>query len=400
MRIALFHNTPSGGAKRAIFEWTRRLATKHTIDVYTLSTADHAYCDIRPFVQHHQVWEFTPKRLFTTPFGRLNQLQRWRDLQELQKAGRQIAAVINANAYDVVFAHTCMYTVIPLVLQFVQPPAIYYLHEPFGAKFIRPMQRPYFSKSGWRGKVDRIDPTITLYQQRLTSIQLETLQHTRCLLANSRFTKAEMKKHFRVTIQLCPCGVNIDQFQPQPSQPKADFVLSVGELTPRKGFDFLVESLAHIPPKQRPGLKLACNLIDAQEKAYIEALARQCGVTLQILPKLNAEQLCVEYNKARLCVYAPVLEPFGLVPLEAMACGTPVVGVREGGVQESIVHEVTGLLVERDPGRFAAAVQSLLAQPTLAADYGRNAREHVLTQWSWERSVAQVEEQLQAIANS
>ena len=69
MRIALFHNTPSGGAKRAIYEWTRRLATNHEIDVYTLSSADHAFCDIRPFVQRHHIFDFTPRRLFNSPWG-------------------------------------------------------------------------------------------------------------------------------------------------------------------------------------------------------------------------------------------------------------------------------------------------------------------------------------------
>lgn len=400
MRIALFHNTPSGGAKRAIFEWTRRLASRHTIDVYTLSTADHAYCDIRPFVQHHQVWEFTPKRLFATPFGRLNQLQRWRDLQELQTCGRQLAHLVNRNAYDVVFAHTCMYTVVPLLLQFVQPPTIYYLHEPFGGSFVRYVHRPDCIRNDWRDRLNRIDPMIKLYLQTLSTLQRKTMRQINCFLANSHFTQEQVKKDFAVQARLCPCGVNVAQFQPRSNQPKEDFVLSVGELTARKGFDFLVESLAKIPPKQRPGLKLACNIIDTQEKAYIEALAARSGVTLQILPKLNAEQLCVEYNKARLCVYAPVLEPFGLVPLEAMACGTAVVGVREGGVQESIMHEVTGLLVERDPCRFAAAVQTLLDQPAVAAEYGRNGRAHVLSQWTWERSVAQLEKQLQAMVNS
>ena len=98
---------------------------------------------------------------------------------------------------------------------------------------------------------------------------------------------------------------------------------------------------------------------------------------MQVLYKLDVEKLKNYYNRARLCVYTPVAEPFGLVPLEAMACGTPVVGIREGGVPESIVHEQTGLLVERLHERFAAAVQSLLANPDLAETYGRNGREHV-----------------------
>ena len=112
MRIALFHNLPSGGAKRAVYEWTRRLAASHEVDVYTLSGADHAFCDIRPLVQEHHVLDFTPHRLFESPWGRLNQLQRWRDLGKLTRLGRCIAREIDAGDYDVVFAHPCHYTLL------------------------------------------------------------------------------------------------------------------------------------------------------------------------------------------------------------------------------------------------------------------------------------------------
>ena len=82
------------------------------------------------------------------------------------------------------------------------------------------------------------------------------------------------------------------------------------------------------------------------------------------------------------------MEPFGLVPLEAMACSTPVIGVREGGIQESVIHEYNGLLVERDVRLFGDAIQYLLANPDLSSNYGRNGREHVMMNWTWEKSVS------------
>ena len=106
MKIAIFHNLPSGGAKRAVYEWVQRLAQEHTIDVYSLSTADHSFCDIRPFVSRHESYEFSPHEMFQPPFGRLNQLQRWRDLGELERVNRKIAARINLGGYDVLFANT------------------------------------------------------------------------------------------------------------------------------------------------------------------------------------------------------------------------------------------------------------------------------------------------------
>jgi glycosyltransferase involved in cell wall biosynthesis len=396
MRIAIFHNTPSGGAKRAIYEWTRRLAQNHHIDVYTLSSADHNFCDIRPLVRQHRVFEFTPRSLFNSPWGRLNQYQRGRDLGELTRLGHQIAQEINAGHYEVVFAHTCLYTFIPAVLQFVQIPKIYYLHEPFGPKFIRPTQRPYLKDDKRRQFLNRFDPLIPLYRHRLAEIQRRSVQQTDLLLANSRFTQEQMKMAFGVDTPVCHYGVDCDSFYPMPDVYRENHLISVGELSPRKGFDFIVESLGLIPPDKRPRLKLACNSIQPLERTYIEDLAALYGVDLQILTNLNTAELAVEYSRAKLCVYTPVLEPFGLVPVEAMACGTAVVGVREGGVPESVVHEQTGLLVERNPAQFAAAVQHLLDNPTLALQYGHNGREHILRNWTWDSSVAQLESHFRA----
>jgi glycosyltransferase involved in cell wall biosynthesis len=94
-----------------------------------------------------------------------------------------------------------------------------------------------------------------------------------------------------------------------------------------------------------------------------------------------------------------VMEPFGLVPLESMACGTPVVAVAEGGVRESVTHGKTGLLAERLPQQFAEALRSLLEDPTLGARLGGYAREEALERWRWERTVMQIEAHLAELLN-
>jgi glycosyltransferase involved in cell wall biosynthesis len=394
MKIAVFHNIPSGGAKRALFEWVRRLADEHTLDVYSLTTADHDFCDIRPFASGHHVFDFAPRSLFKSPLGRLNQFQRWSDLGDLEELNRRIAEQINRGGYDVLFANTCMYTFIPALVQYVEIPSVYYLHEPFGRGFYRTFERPYLKMGGWRERMDRLDPLIGLYKGRLASIQKRSVHKTTRLLSNSRFTGERIGQEFGVEAEFSPYGVDLDGFHPVEGVRREDYVVSVGEMSPRKGFDFIVKSLGMIPAEQRPPLKLACNVVHADELAYIKDLAEQNGVQLEVLEGVKVDGLRDLYNRARLCVYAPVMEPFGLVPLEAMACGTPVVGVREGGVQESVIHEQTGLLMERDARQFGAAIKHLLADPDLAETYGRNGRAHVVRNWSWENSVAILEKHL------
>jgi len=400
MKIAVFHNIPSGGAKRALSEWVRCLADEHTLDVYSLSTADHAFCDIRPFASGHHVFEFIPRGLFKSPLGRLNQFQRWRDLADLEHLNRQIAGQINRGRYDVLFANTCMFTFIPALLQYVELPSIYYLHEPFGASFCRNFERPYLKMNGWWETLNNLDPLIGLYQRRLASIQRQSVHKTTRLLSNSRFTAERIQEEFGVSAESCPYGVDISGFYPVEGLQRGDYIVSVGEMSPRKGFDFVVEGLGTIPVGRRPRLKLACNIVHADELAYIRDLAEHHGVQLEVLVGVNVEGLRDLYNQARLCVYAPVMEPFGLVPLEAMACGTPVIGVREGGVQESVVHEFNGLLVDREPAQFGAAIAKLMAEPDLTTMYGRNAREYVVQNWTWERSVSILESHLEACASS
>ena len=399
MHIALFHNAPSGGAKRAVYEWTCRLAQNHQIDVYTLSSANHDFCDIRPFVQNHYVFEFTTHRLFNSPWGRLNQFQRWRDLGQLTKIGYQLAAQINSGGYDVLFANSCAMTSIPPLLQYIEIPSLYYLHEPFGRGFFRQIKRPYLSNDHhWRGIVDRFDPFIRMYFRRLGSIQRKSIQNTKRLLANSQFTRERIYSEFGTDAVFSPYGVNLDGFQILGNSSRANYVLSVGEMSPRKGFDFVIESLAEIPADRRPALKLACNMVNQHELGYVKRLAERSGVDLEVFFNLGVAELRLLYNQARICVYAPVMEPFGLVPLEAMACGTPVVGVCEGGVPESIVHEYTGLIVERDAEKFGAAIWYLLTNPDLAEAYGRNGRQHVLKNWTWETSVSVLSSHLAACA--
>jgi glycosyltransferase involved in cell wall biosynthesis len=400
MRIALYHNAPSGGAKRAIFEWAARLAGKHTLDVYTLSTANHAYCDIRPIVHAHHVYPFVTRRLFQSPWGRLNQLQRWRHLGDLDRLSRSIAADIADGHYDVLFAHTCLVTVIPWVLQYADIPTIYYLHEPIGTKLARNTQRPYRRTSAWRNWLDRVDPFIIGYRRRLASGQNQSIRATRLFLANSRFTRECMPEATHQRTEICALGVNLSQFHPLSGVPKEHCVVSVGEMSPRKGFDFVIQSLGQIPAEARPTLKLACNRVEPQEREFIQALAHRHGVTLQVLIDQSAEELRRLYNTAKLCVYAPYQEPFGLVPLEAMACGTPIVGVREGGVPESVVADVTGLLVDRDIAQFGQAVLRLLCDAELATQLGQNGREHVTQHWTWEQSTQKLEGYLARIAQA
>jgi glycosyltransferase involved in cell wall biosynthesis len=136
------------------------------------------------------------------------------------------------------------------------------------------------------------------------------------------------------------------------------------------------------------------NAVDPREEVFLTELAATLGVRLTLRAGIGDDELVRIYNEALLTVYAPRQEPLGLVTLESMACGTPVVGVGEAGVRETVVHGETGVLVDRDPDRFGRAVESLLDDEPRRAAYGRRGIAYVATDWNWEVALVGLEAQL------
>lgn len=386
MKIAIYHNLPSGGAKRTLYESMKRLSQQHTLDVYTLDTADRAFCSLSEFSNAEFVFHFSPSKLFRSPFGRLNQFQRWLDLVRLDRLARQIARIIDGNDYDVVFAQPCMWTKAPLILRYLRTPAVYYCHEP-PRHLYEPPFRSIGSILNMRRVLDRVDPFLWLYRATGRRFDQLATRSAKSVLVNSIYIRDRVKQIYGINPIISYHGVDPSVFQPEINKGIGHYVLSVGAIQPHKGYDFLIESFSHIDPKIRPPLYLIGNMENPGEQSYLQALARKKGVDLRIDVGVDQDLLIRQYNNALMVAYAPYNEPFGLVPLEAMACGTPIVGVREGGVMETVVHNYSGLLIERDAVQFGAAIQFLLVNPDIRQNYGINGRKHVLQKWTWEQAV-------------
>jgi glycosyltransferase involved in cell wall biosynthesis len=112
---------------------------------------------------------------------------------------------------------------------------------------------------------------------------------------------------------------------------------------------------------------------------------------------VGEDALVSEYNRAQVVAFPSSMEPFGFIPIEAMACGTPVVGVCEGGVRETIVDGSTGYLTERTAADFGSALQRVLSDRGLAASLGDAGRRHVVENWTWATSTAMLENHLSAL---
>lgn len=397
MRIAVFHDLPSGGAKRTIYELVKRLTSRHTIELYALTTADESFCDLRPLVAAHRQIAYAPSRPFTSPFGRLNQIRRWRDLGRLSDLGRDLAARIDAAGYDIVWAEPSRWTQAPPLLSYLTTPSVYHFHEPPRVLY-EPRLNERDARTGHRA-LDYFDPLPRLYRARARRLDWLATRAARSVVVNSRFTGVQLRRLYGVESNLAYHGVDVERFRPGTGARRCE-VLSVGAIQPSKGFDFLLHALAEIPETVRPPLRIVGNSAMDGEPGFLAGLAARLGVQLHIEVGLDDAELARRYAEAALLVYAPHREPLGLAPLEAMACATPVVAVAEGGVPETVVDGVTGRLVPRDARAFGAATRQLLEDASARQRMGRAAREHVCRAFSWDAAVERVERELLDLVRS
>jgi D-inositol-3-phosphate glycosyltransferase len=182
----------------------------------------------------------------------------------------------------------------------------------------------------------------------------------------------------RSRIDIVPSGVDRSLFRPDgptAARPARHRVAVIGRLVPRKGVDDAIRALPYLP-----GVELVvaggpdrCHLDRDPEVGRLRALADELGVgnRLVLLGQLAHTELPGLIRSADVVACLPWYEPFGIVPLEAMACGVPVVGTAVGGLLDTVVDGVTGnLLPPRRPEAVASAIAGLLTDDRKRAAFG------------------------------
>jgi glycosyltransferase involved in cell wall biosynthesis len=199
----------------------------------------------------------------------------------------------------------------------------------------------------------------------------------------------------RRRMTVVPCGVDTSAFTPDgPVAERGDRprLVSIGRLVRRKGVDEVIEALRRLPSAE---LVVAGGAGDGDpDAARLRECASRAGVEdrVDLIGPVDRPDVPALLRSADAVVCVPWYEPFGIVPLEAMACGRPVVASAVGGIQDTVVDEVTGLLVPpRRPDALAAALRDLLGSATRAAAFGIAGRDRVLARYGWERVAAATE---------
>ncbi len=216
--------------------------------------------------------------------------------------------------------------------------------------------------------------------------------------------KQDLIEHYHADptrITVIPCGFSSEEFGPA-SKPAArrrlglhknDVVLlQLGRIVPRKGVDNVIRAMHYL--REVPHIKLLIvggsdekpDFDRDPEFRRLKALAEAEGVEGQVIftGRRNRKQLKYYYEAADFFISTPWYEPFGITPLEAMACGTPVIGSDVGGIKHTVRHGETGFLVPpHNPEALAAAVKTGISCPEKYGELCRNALKRVNENFTW-----------------
>ena len=218
----------------------------------------------------------------------------------------------------------------------------------------------------------------------------------------------DLQRHYRTPasrMRMIPCGFDPDELQPVTRAAARahlalpddrPIVLQLGRMVPRKGVDTVIRALGLLERRYRlsplllivGGESATPDPVRTPEIGRLQRIAADEGVSadVQFVGQRPRSELRYFYSASDVFVTMPWYEPFGITPVEAMACGIPVIGARVGGVQYSVEDGRTGFLVEaRNADALARRLAHVFSDPSIRRLLGKRARRRAWERFTWEQ---------------
>ncbi len=410
MRIAVWHNLQSGGGKRALYDHVRGLVARgHSVESWCPPTADQEFLPISDLVLEHIV-----------PFEMIESLS-WREggwkgiaarlsgggsliprtLRELDRHSRRCAQEMNERGFDVVFAGSSVLFAVTSLARYLECPALLYLQEPSRGLYEASPRLPWPAipqQGTFRLSVasDRMFDAVRVRGLRIQAREEQNgvWAYDR-VLTNSRFSRESILRAYGVDATVCYLGVNTEQNRDLGLSRRRS-VIGVGAFTPTKRVEVVIEAVARIRPTP-PDLVWIGNVAIHRYLSQLVEMAERLGVNFTPRVAISHDEVVQRLNEAAVMAYAPRLEPFGYAPLEAAACGLPVVAVAEGGVRETVADGESGFLVDHD-SELHFPLEQIVNDDVLARKLGTAARRRAEIMWSLSAATDRLESHLRDLA--
>lgn len=399
MNIAVWHNLPSGGGKRALFHHVKGLIKRgHYVESWCPPSADQTYLPLSMIIKENVVPLDWKDQETNSLLGKIiNPIKRGSKFRKIDKHCKECAGQINSRGFDLLLANSCMYFGTSPIGKYVNTNKILYLQEPYRVLYefnpIIPwpavcppeniLRFPHFIKLLIKDSLK-----INHYRNHVRK-EINNARAFDIILVNSYFSRENIIRSYGLDAKVCYLGIDTDTFV-NAYKPKENNIVTIGALFPGKRIKFIIEAMSHLS-LPRPSLVCVCNAIDEIYLGEVQKCAKNNGVNLLIKYRISDAELVDTLQRSMLLAYAPQLEPFGYAPLEANACGLPVVAVSEGGVRETVINNINGLLVDNDPREMAKAISLLLTEKGKAEQLGLNGMKLVKRQWSMETAMDNLE---------
>jgi glycosyltransferase involved in cell wall biosynthesis len=355
MKIAIYYNISFSGAKRAVYEHVKGLK-KHgnSVDVYTTDETNDIF-NPSLAADNTFVYKFSPKDLKIPIASRIKSdfIDTFINLKKLHK---KIAKEIDLKNYDIVLVHTDISTQAPYILRSLKTKNVYFCLEPLRNAYeyslrlkndVFFLNRVYENINRWIRK--EIDKKNTLHADKILSLSL--------------FGRERIIAAYDLYPKISYLGVDESVFKPLGIKKKKQ-IFFVADKSYVYGYDLAKKAIELIPRKIRPELKVVEWKKNNKERLSDFDLAKQ-------------------YNESILTLSLSRFDTFGLVPLESMACGVPVIALNVAGYREIILNNKTGFLVDFNSKEIADKIIFLLKNSKETEIMGKAARKRVEKNWTW-----------------
>ncbi len=244
-------------------------------------------------------------------------------------------------------------------------------------------------------------------------IEREIIQNADAIVAECPQDRVDLMQLYNAnpaTISMIPCGFSTAEFSPVDKDEARAYlglpvheriVLQVGRMVPRKGVDNVIRAVALAQqqvadlrlvivggPTDQPDPKISPEIDRLQQLAHHLGVSRR----VSFAGRKDRDLLRYFYSAADICVSTPWYEPFGITPVEAMACARPVIGSEVGGIKYSVVDSTTGYLVQpEDPQTLADRMARLLNDEDHRQRMGSAALTRVNMYFTWQKVAFQMD---------